>query len=237
VSGVMPARKLVLFDIDGTILLSSGAGRRAIVSAIAEHIGDAGALSDIPFGGKTDPQIVAELLAAAGHQEPPTPDRLDGICRRYVELLADELDRPTTRTHVMPGVHQLLDRLESAQGVVLGLLTGNLVQGARLKLRAAGIDPRRFQVGAYGSDAAHRPDLPPLAARRATRYFDREPRGDSVVIIGDTPADIACGSCIEARAIAVATGDYSVADLQACGPHMVFEDLADTESVLHSILA
>jgi len=78
----MPARKLVLFDIDGTILLSSGAGRRAIVSAIAEHIGDAGALSHIPFGGKTDPQIVAELLAAAGHQEPPTPDRLDGICRR-----------------------------------------------------------------------------------------------------------------------------------------------------------
>ena len=80
-SGVMPARKLVLFDIDGTILLSSGAGRRAIVGAIAEHIGDAGALSHIPFGGKTDPQIVAELLAAAGHQEPPTPDRLDGICR------------------------------------------------------------------------------------------------------------------------------------------------------------
>ena len=234
---MMPAKKLVLFDIDGTILLSSGAGRRAIVSAIAEHIGDTAPLSNIPFGGKTDPQIVTELLAAAGHRQPPTPDRVEGICRRYVELLADELDRPTTRSHVMPGVHQLLDRLESEQGVVLGLLTGNLLQGARLKLRAAGIDPRRFQVGAYGSDAAYRPDLPPIAARRAARYFDREPRGEAVVIIGDTPADIACGNCIEARAIAVATGDYSVADLQAYGPHVVFEDLTDTESVLYSILA
>lgn len=228
--------KLVLFDIDGTILLSSGAGRRAIVTAIAEEIGDTGSLGHIPFGGKTDPQIVAELLAAAGHHGPPTPDRLDGICRRYVELLADELDRPTTRTHVMPGVHQLLERLEQVEGVILGLLTGNLAQGARLKLRAAGIDPGRFKVGAYGSDAAHRPDLPPIAARRAAPYFGREPRGDAVVIIGDTPADIACGSCIQARAVAVATGDYSMADLQACGPHAVFENLTDTESVLRSIL-
>jgi phosphoglycolate phosphatase len=232
----MPATKLVLFDVDGTILLSSGAGRRAIVSAIAEEIGDPGPLHDIPFGGKTDPQIVAELLAAAGEREPPSPDRVTGICRRYVELLATELDRPTTRTYVMPGVHQLLQRLEEEDRVILGLLTGNLAQGARLKLRAAGIDPGRFQVGAYGSDAAHRPELPPIAAQRARRWFGHAPRGESVVIIGDTPADIACGNCIEARAIAVATGDYSVADLGNCGPHAVFEDLSDTESVLRAIL-
>jgi phosphoglycolate phosphatase len=232
----MAATKLVLFDIDGTILLSSGAGRRAIVGAITEEIGDRGPLDHIPFGGKTDPQIVAELLAAAGEREPPSPDRVNGICRRYVELLAGELDRPTTRTHVMPGVHHLLQRLEAEHEVILGLLTGNLAQGARLKLRAAGIEPHRFQVGAYGSDAAHRPDLPPIAARRAARWFDREPRGESVVIIGDTPADIACGTCIEARAIAVATGDYSVTDLERCGPHAVFQDLSDTESVLRAIL-
>jgi phosphoglycolate phosphatase len=232
----MAATKLVLFDIDGTILLSSGAGRRAIVGAITEEIGDPGPLDHIPFGGKTDPQIVAELLAAAGEREPPSPDRVTGICRRYVQLLAGELDRPTTRTHVMPGVHHLLQRLEAEHGVILGLLTGNLAQGARIKLRAAGIEPHRFQVGAYGSDAAHRPDLPPIAARRAARWFGREPRGESVVIIGDTPADIACGTCIEARAIAVATGDYSVADLESCGPHAVFQDLSDTESVLRAIL-
>jgi phosphoglycolate phosphatase-like HAD superfamily hydrolase len=232
----MVATKLVLFDIDGTILLSSGAGRRAIVSAIAAEVGDTSPLERVRFGGKTDPQIVAELLEAAGQPEPPSPDRVEDICRRYVELLATELQRPTTRTSIMPGVHRLLDRLEAEPGVVLGLLTGNVAPGAALKLRSAGIDPERFRVGAFGSDAAHRPDLAPIAARRAAPYFGREPVGPEVVIIGDTPADIACGSCIQARAVAVATGDYSVSDLEACGPHAVFEDLRDTESVLRTIL-
>jgi phosphoglycolate phosphatase-like HAD superfamily hydrolase len=130
----------------------------------------------------------------------------------------------------------LLTRLESAPGVVLGLLTGNLAQGAALKLRSGGIAPERFRVGAYGSDAAHRPDLPPIAARRAETIFGRVPRGDEVVIIGDTPADVACGSGIEARALAVATGSFSVADLEACGPHAVFETLGDTDAVVEAIL-
>ena len=227
--------KLVLFDIDGTILLTSGAGRRAIVTAIAEEVGDSAAMSRVRFDGKTDPQIVAELLAAAGHHDAPSPDRVESICRRYVELLATELHRPTTHTSLMPGIPGLLDRLEE-EGVVLGLLTGNVARGAELKLRSGGIDPERFRVGAYGSDAAHRPELPPIAAKRAARFFGREPTGQEVVIIGDTPADIACGTCIDARAVAVATGGYSVADLAACGPHAVFEDLSDTESVLASIL-
>jgi phosphoglycolate phosphatase-like HAD superfamily hydrolase len=136
----------------------------------------------------------------------------------------------------MPGFPGLLDRLEQEEGVVLGLLTGNVARGAELKLRSAGIDPERFRVGAYGSDAAHRPELPPIAAKRAARFFGREPTGPEVVIIGDTPADIACGSCIDARAVAVATGGYSLVDLAACGPHAVFEDLSDTERVLASIL-
>jgi phosphoglycolate phosphatase-like HAD superfamily hydrolase len=234
--GARTARvKLVLFDIDGTILLTSGAGRRAIVAAIGEEIGDTRALGGVRFGGKTDPQIVAELLETAGHGTTPSPDRIASICRRYVELLATELDRPTTRTTIMPGIHQLLDRLEQEKGVVLGLLTGNVVQGAALKLRSAGIDPGRFRVGAFGSDAPHRPDLPPIAARRAVPFFGRQPAGDDVVIIGDTPADIACGECINARAVAVATGGYSRARLQACGPYAVFDDLSDTDRVLRSI--
>jgi phosphoglycolate phosphatase len=228
--------KLVLFDIDGTILLTSGAGRRAIVAAIGEEVGDTPGLGRVRFDGKTDPQIVAELLQAGGRAEPPTQEEIDNICRRYVELLAAELEQPTTRTTVMPGVDPLLDRLTQTEGVILGLLTGNVAQGAALKLRAAGIDPDRFRVGAYGSDAAYRPDLPPIAARRAARYFGRQPTGDEVVIIGDTPADIACGECINARAVAVATGGYSRAVLQACGPYAVFEDLSDTDRVMSSIL-
>lgn len=229
-------RKLVLFDIDGTILLTAGAGRRAIVAALAAEVGHTSAFDGIRFDGKTDPQIVAEMLEAAGQPEPREPSRVRALCDRYVGLLARELERPTTRTTVMPGVHPLLDRLESEPGVVLGLLTGNLAEGAALKLRSGGIAPERFRVGAYGSDAAHRPDLPPIAARRAEPIFGRVPHGAEVVIIGDTPADVACGAGIDARALAVATGAYSVADLTACCPHAVFSDLSETDAVVEAIL-
>jgi phosphoglycolate phosphatase-like HAD superfamily hydrolase len=228
--------KLVLFDIDGTILLTAGAGRRAIVAAISEQVGNNSGLHEVRFDGKTDPQIVTELLEAAGHIGPHRAERVQALCARYVDLLQRELERPTTRTTVMPGVHQLLDRLEAQEGVVLGLLTGNLAAGASLKLRSAGLDPRRFKVGAFGSDAAHRPELPPIAAQRAEAYFGRVPSGHEVVIIGDTPADIACGECISARAVGVATGSYSLVDLAACGPHAVFENLSDTGLVLEAIL-
>jgi phosphoglycolate phosphatase-like HAD superfamily hydrolase len=230
-------KKLVLFDIDGTILLTAGAGRRAIVAALAEELPGTGAFDRVRFDGKTDPQIVAELLEAAGDREPLDPSRLDAVCRRYVRHLARELEAPSTRTTLMPGVEALLDRLEAESGVILGLLTGNIAEGAALKLRSGGLDPTRFRVGAYGSDAAHRPELPAIAARRAAGIFGREPSGAEVVIIGDTPADIQCGSAIAARAIAVATGSYNVADLAACGPHAVFENLSATDRVLEAILA
>jgi phosphoglycolate phosphatase len=229
--------KLVLFDIDGTILLTAGAGRRAIVAALTEEIEGTDAFERVRFDGKTDPQIVAELLEAAGDRGPLGQARLDAVCERYVHHLARELEAPATRTTLMPGVEPLLDRLEAEPGVVLGLLTGNIAEGAALKLRSGGVDPSRFRVGAYGSDAARRPDLPAIAARRAASLFGREPSGAEVVIIGDTPADIHCGSAIAARAIGVATGAYSVADLAACGPHAVFEDLSATDRVLEAILA
>ena len=229
-------RKLVLFDIDGTILLTSGAGRRAILAAMSEEVPDVAPMATIRFDGKTDPQIVAEMLEMAGSPEARESARVQGLCRRYVGYLARELERPASKTTLMPGIPELLDRLEEEKGVVLGLLTGNVADGAALKLRSGGIDPDRFRVGAYGSDAGHRPELPPIAVRRSIPFFGREPAGAEVVIIGDTPADITCGSCINARAVAVATGSYSVADLAACAPHAVFENFRDTERVLEAIL-
>jgi phosphoglycolate phosphatase len=234
----MPSRprRLVLFDIDGTILLTAGAGRRSITAALAEAVGPQATFGQIRFDGKTDPQIVAELLAAAGDPGPHPPDRVLAFCERYVALLELEL-ATTVGTRLMPGFPQILDRLEAENGVVLGLLTGNLERGAALKLRAAGIDPARFKVGAYGSDAADRPELPPIAARRAEALFGRPVTGVEMVIIGDTPADVACGAGFGARAVAVATGSYSVAELEACGAHAVFADLADTDRALEAILA
>jgi phosphoglycolate phosphatase-like HAD superfamily hydrolase len=229
-------QKLVLFDIDGTILRSAGAGRRAITAALAEEIGDASGFQRVRFDGKTDPQIIAELLEAAGHAGPHSEERVQAVCARYVALLEDEL-ASTSGMRLLPGFPAILDRLEATRGVILGLLTGNLARGAALKLRAVGVDPERFRVGAFGSDSGHRPDLAPIAARRAAPLIGWVPSGDEVVIIGDTPADVTCGSGIGARTVAVATGSYAMAELEACGAHAVLPDLADTEAALAAILA
>jgi phosphoglycolate phosphatase-like HAD superfamily hydrolase len=227
--------RLVLFDIDGTILLSDGAGRRAIVAALANRYGACEAWGTIRFDGKTDPQILGELLAAGGHGFEPSPEHLADLGRDYVAELERQLARPGHRTTIMPGIHDLLDRVEATEGAVLGLLTGNFVEGAGLKLRSGGIDPVRFKVGAYGSDSAVRSDLPPIAAKRAAELFGRVPSGHEVVIVGDTPADVACGRSIGARAIAVATGYYSVPELEAAGAVAAFENLSDTAAVMDAI--
>jgi phosphoglycolate phosphatase-like HAD superfamily hydrolase len=227
---------LVLFDIDGTLLLTAGAGRRAITEALCDLIGTGEVFDRVRFDGKTDPQIVAELLEAGGHHAPRDAAIIDEVCQRYLGLLATELLHPRSRTTVMPGVMELIAALEAEPSVMLGLVTGNMAEGAALKLRAGGIAPERFKVGAYGSDSAHRPDLPPIAAGRAAPHFGRTPRGREVVIIGDTPADVTCGRSLEARAIGVATGAYPVAELAGAGAHLAVADLRDTARIVEAIL-
>lgn len=228
-------RRLILFDIDGTLLLSRGAGRRAILAAMADLLRDDDRLAGVRFDGKTDPQIVMELLAASGVDDPDEPGRIVEVLERYVGCLARELALPTHRTSLMPGVADLLDRTERDDRAVLGLLTGNVAPGARLKLRSAALDPERFRVGAYGSDAADRRLLPAIASERARALFGRRPEGREVVIVGDTPADVLCGAAIGARAIGVATGSYSVAELEAAGAAAVFLDLTDRDQVWQAI--
>jgi len=231
----MSRRKLVLFDIDGTILLSRGAGRRAVLSAMADLLPPVESVRGLRFDGKTDPQIVVELLAAAGDPDAANAERVTRILDRYVSLLELELARPDHVTDVMPGVRQVLDRIEDAGDAVLGLLTGNVLPGARLKLRSAAIDPGRFPVGAFGSDHPVRAELPAIAAARAEPHFGRRPTGPEIVIIGDTPVDVTCGASVGARAIAVATGGYSPSQLADAGAYAVFEDLSDLDQVWQAI--
>ncbi|HLG05713.1 MAG TPA: HAD hydrolase-like protein [Gemmatimonadales bacterium] len=228
-------RKLVLFDIDGTLLISAGAGRRSILAAVGDHIG-AARPGPIRFDGKTDPQIVAEILAGAGHSDPDEPVRVATVLERYVRHLELDLQTNGHRTRLMPGIPLLLDALEADAGVLLGLLTGNVLAGARLKLRAAGLDPDRFPVGAFGSDHAERPRLPAIAAGRAEPLFGRRPSGRDVVIIGDTPADVRCADSIGARTVAVATGGFTVEELASAGADAVLADFADTARALEAIL-
>ena len=227
--------KLILFDIDGTLLLTDGAGRRAVGRALVAEAGTAGPIDTYRLDGKTDPQIVGDLLALAGHPDAQDEARIAAVCSRYVEMLREELDRAPSATRLMPGVGALLEALrplEARGAALVGLLTGNLVSGAELKLRSAGLDPTRFAVGAYGSDAPRRTDLPAIAVGRAAERSGRRFTGPDVVIVGDTPADVTCGIAIGARSVGVATGYYDVEALRAAGATHVFGSLADTASVL-----
>jgi phosphoglycolate phosphatase-like HAD superfamily hydrolase len=227
--------KLVLFDIDGTLVWSDGAGRRAIHHALTEVFGATGP-ADYRFDGKTDPQIVRDLMRMVGHADDHIDARMRNLFERYVERLRMELRAPGYHPRVMPGVFALLDALEARRDVVLGLLTGNLVEGARAKLESVGIDPARFRVGAFGSDHEHRPSLPEVARRRLRESLGLEVPGRDVVIIGDTPADVTCGREVGARAIGVATGRYPVEELRRHGAAAVFADLSDTAAVVAAIV-
>jgi phosphoglycolate phosphatase-like HAD superfamily hydrolase len=205
-----------------------------------DEMGTAGPIDGYRFDGKTDPQIVRELLKLAEHPECDAEHRITAVCDRYVDLLTAELAKSTQATRVFRGVRELLDALqphEAAGRVLVGLLTGNLQRGAALKLRSAGIDPERFAVGAYGSDSHYRPDLPAVAAQRAAARTGRRFHGRDIVVVGDTPDDIACARPLAARTVAVATGFFKAEALRAAGADYVFDDLGDTPAVLDALLA
>ncbi|OLC06105.1 MAG: hypothetical protein AUH41_13560 [Gemmatimonadetes bacterium 13_1_40CM_66_11] len=232
--------RLILFDIDGTLLWTNGAGRRAIHRALVDETGTAGPIDGYRFDGKTDPQIVRELLTLAGHPECDSEDRITAVCRRYVDLLTAELAKPTQATKLYPGIADLLAALEpyEADGrALVGLLTGNVQHGAALKLRSAGLDPARFAVGAFGSDSGARADLPAVAARRAAERTGRRFTGADLVVVGDTPDDVACARPIGARTVAVATGFFDTTALRAAGATHVFQTLSDTRAVLEALFA
>lgn len=225
---------LVLFDIDGTMLLAHGAGRRSVHQAMMDVFGATGPQSH-PFDGKTDPQIVRELGTMAGIADEVIHARMDAVLDRYFGYLEADITAAPQTVELLPGVHELLDALDLRDDVMLGLLTGNIEAGATLKLRAVDIDPERFVVGAYGSDAASRPALPAIAQRRATALLGDPLPGSRIVIIGDTPHDLTCGRDIGAQAIGVETGRFLAADLQPYQPLAVFADLTNTDAVVRTI--
>jgi phosphoglycolate phosphatase-like HAD superfamily hydrolase len=175
-------------------------------------------------------------MRADGHADAVIDARMEVVLSRYLDQLHHELRDPARPPRLHAGVPVLLDTLAARNDIILGLLTGNVEKGAHAKLAAAGLDPSRFVVGAFGSDHEHRPELPAVAQRRARERLGVEMAGSAVVVIGDTPADIACGQGIGARSIGVATGRYSVGQLEACGASAVFDDLAKTETVIAAIV-
>ncbi|MEP6549929.1 MAG: HAD family hydrolase [Gemmatimonadales bacterium] len=227
--------RLVLFDIDGTLLNSEGLGRTSMRRALGEIFGSPGNPA-YRYDGKTDKQIVRDVMRLEGHSDEHIDSRMDTLIGLYLEGLDEGVKSGKFNVHPHEGVVDLLDALEARNDVVLGLLTGNVESGARTKLAAAGLDPDRFRVNAFGSDHENRPELPAIAQRRARDQLGVDVAGERVVVIGDTPADIECGRSLGVRAIGVASGHYTVEQLLEHNPYAAFPSLEDTPRVLAAIL-
>lgn len=228
-------RRLVLFDVDGTLLSAGGAGRRALGRALVAVYGTAGPIDSYDFHGGTDLMIIRDLLTAAGLPATAVAAGEDELFARYTRYLDEEVG-DGRRVALYPGVATLVEALVAIDACVVGLLTGNIEAGARIKLRTTGL-LAHFRVGAYGSDHADRRRLPAVAASRAETLTGQTFAGADLVVIGDTPRDVACARAFGSRAIAVATGRHTLPELQACEPDHVFPDLSDTPRVLSAILA
>ncbi|MEQ1860649.1 MAG: HAD family hydrolase [Chthoniobacteraceae bacterium] len=222
-------RKLFLFDIDGTLLASGGAGVRALEAAALEIVGTTDLLG-IEIAGRTDSAIAQQLYARAGLAA--SPEVLAAFYDCYLAHLARLL--PITDGSLLPGVVALLDALLVRPDCVLALLTGNLVRGARLKLTHYGLW-HYFEFGAYADDSADRNALGPVARTRAREKHGIEFAPRDILVLGDTPHDITCARAIGAVAVGIATGRHTRAELAACGPDFLFDDLADVPAVLRML--
>lgn len=228
--------KVVLFDIDGTILRTDGAGRRAMEHALFTVFGAHGDPA-YRYDGKTDRQITREQMRWAGVSDEVIDRGMPDVFAIYSERLSRELASGAEQAILLAGIPPLLERLRAHDEVTLGLLTGNIEAGARQKIEAVQLAWEQFLVNAFGSDHEHRPMLPAVAQQRARALLGRDVPGERMVIIGDTPADIHCGRSLNVRAIGVATGRYTVDDLAAHDPAAVFDSLVETDAVVEAILA
>jgi phosphoglycolate phosphatase-like HAD superfamily hydrolase len=222
----MKKRRLLLWDIDGTLISTSAAGHRAIEMATAQRFGGTGDLDGVEIAGRTDTGIAHQILAKYG--EPITEENMRTFLDLYLELLAQEL--PRSQGQVLPGVLELLRRAESRPDTVLGLLTGNLRRGARLKLEHYQLW-HFFAFGAFADDHHDRNELGTFALTRAQEEIGEKFRPEQVDVIGDTGHDIACGKAFGARTIAVATGWWPRERLAECTPTFLFDDLSNVDDV------
>jgi phosphoglycolate phosphatase len=227
------SRRLVLFDIDGTLLSAGGASARAFVTALREVFGTVGDAAHYDYSGKTDPQIVRELMRGAGFGAAEIERRRPLALDAYRERLAESMQPDDVQEK--PGVRALLEALESEAEVTLGLLTGNLEPTARAKL--APLEANRFfAFGAFGSDHEDRYQLPAIALERARETAGISFAGPEVVIVGDSIHDVLCGRDLGVHAVAVATGKTPPERLAEAGPDALLPDFSDTRASLAAIL-
>lgn len=227
----MPSRYLLLFDIDGTLIVSGGAGERALGDAFKERFGIFEDLTGITIAGATDARLAREMLEKNGVEA--SPENIAALLDTYVHFLKERM--PLHQGRVLPGIVELLELLKAREDCVLALLTGNLVRGAEIKLTHYGVWDY-FEFGAFADDHADRNELGKFAQARALELHGEEFPPERILVIGDTPRDIECGRAIGARTVAIATGNYSRDELAAHRPDFLFEDLSDAKAVITALL-
>lgn len=225
--------KLVLFDIDCTLLWTNGAGREAMRRSLLEIFGTAGAIDQLRFGGKTDWQVITELVHVDALEDGFTHDEIAARIPQFHQVMARNLADIIAdyEINICHGAPEAVNRLRERDDVRLGLVTGNMQESAFVKLRIAGFDPAWFPIGAYGHESMHRNDLTPLALQRAIDHFGHPFTARDTYVIGDTPNDVACARAIGAWAIAVNTGFEGREALEASQPDHLLEDLTSLSSV------
>jgi phosphoglycolate phosphatase-like HAD superfamily hydrolase len=217
-------KTLLLWDIDCTLIDSGGAGERALRSALKHDFGIDDSFGWLEYFGRTDVWIARTILEH--HFGAASAETIRRFLDAYLNALSNEVRNPHAR--ILPGVSKIIEAVERSHDVAQGLLTGNLVRGAEIKLGHLGLW-QHFPFGAFADDAEHRDELGPHAQRRATEHHRAVFASDRVFVIGDTPHDIACGKIIGARTIAVATGRYSMEQLRSHKPTATLQSLADTD--------
>jgi phosphoglycolate phosphatase len=218
--------RLVLFDIDGTLIDSGGAGVRSLELALRELFSIDNGFHDISMAGKTDTQIIKEGLTK---HSIPANGNINAVIEAYLNYLQKEINND--RKHVKPGIYEVLKELKPLQDLGLGLLTGNIEQGARIKLEPFGLNDY-FPTGAFGSDDEDRNNLLPVALKRFEELFQQKIETDNCIVVGDTPRDVECAHIYGAMCIAVATGPYSYDALMEAGADYVVHDLLDQNILL-----
>ncbi|RXK87569.1 HAD family hydrolase [Chlorobaculum sp. 24CR] len=226
-------RKLVLFDIDGTLLRVSAMNRRVLADALLEVYGTEGSTGTHDFSGKMDSAIIYDVLSNGGLTRDEIAGKFDRAKAAYIDLFRERARREDIT--LFEGVRELLDALASRSDILLGLLTGNFEASGRHKLKLPGID-HYFPFGAFADDAHDRNELPRIAHERARRIAEKNFSPSEIVIIGDTEHDIRCARELDARSIAVATGNFSMQELSRHQPGALFRNFAETGEVLAEIL-
>jgi len=225
----MSSQRLLLFDIDGTLIRTAGAGKMAMERAYMDVFGKTDGLQSISMMGRMDPSILREALK--NHHIPWTPEREHVFRRTYFGIIKEEIAKPRDGKKLCPGVLPLLKALQSESRFVLGLLTGNWEYSGRVKLEYFGINDF-FPFGAFAEDSLYREDLVPAALNRYHEQYGNYIPDKNVYVIGDTPLDIQCAKPHGVKTIAVATGFHSSEDLADHHPDYVFENLHSTPDVL-----